>query len=63
MSDKKQKKTSIFICTLLCGASKGFMEALNTFIKHFEATQSLKIKISVNFYFNTTFWNAQNEKG
>ena len=32
--------------TLLCGASKGFMKALKTFIKPFEAPQrSLEIKI------------------
>ena len=40
------------------------MKTLKTFIKPFEAPQrSVKIKIQVNFYFNTTFWNAQDEKG
>ena len=35
-----------FYFTLLCGASKGFMKALKTFIKPFEAPQrSVKIKI------------------
>ena len=35
-----------FIFILLCGASKGFMKALKTFIKLFEAPQrSVKIKI------------------
>ena len=40
------------------------MKALKAFIKPFEAPQrSVKIKIQVNFYFNSTFWNAQGEKG
>ena len=30
---------------LLCGASKGFMNAFKAFIKPFEAPQSVKIKI------------------
>ena len=43
-----------------CGVSKGFMKALKTFIKPFGAPQrSVKIKIYVDFYFNTTFWNAR----
>ena len=51
--DKKKKLTYIFTFTLLSGASKGFMKA---FIKAFEAPQrSVKIKIQVNFYFNTGF--------
>ena len=36
--------------TPLFGASKGSMKA---------PQKSVKIKISVNFYFNTTFWNAR----
>ena len=40
------------------------MEALKVFTKPFEASQrSVKIKIEVNFYFNTTFRNAQDGKG
>ena len=39
------------------------MKALNAFIKPFEAPQrSVKIKISVNFYFNSTFLNARGGK-
>ena len=42
----KQKLTQIFIFTLLCGASKGFMKALKAFIKNFETLQrSVKIKL------------------
>ena len=41
----------MFIFTLLCGASKGFMKALKVFIKPFEAPQrSVKIKIELNFF-------------
>ena len=40
------------------------MKALKAFIKSFEALQrSVKIKLSVNFYFNTTFWNIRRGKG
>ena len=40
------------------------MKASKAFIKPFETPQrSVKIKISVNFHFNTTFWNTQGEKG
>ena len=40
--DKVQKLSEVFIFTLLCGASKGFMKAF----KPFEAPQrSVKIKI------------------
>ena len=54
--DKKKKSTEILIFTLLCGVSKGFMNTLKAFIKPFEAPEgSVKIKIQVNFYFNTTF--------
>ena len=36
------------------------MKAFKAFIKLFEAPQrSEKIKIKVNFHFNTTFWNTQ----
>ena len=43
---KERKLTLIFIFTLLCGASKGFMKAFKAFIKPFEAPQrSVKIKI------------------
>ena len=41
----------MFISTLLCGASKGFMKAFKAFIKPFEASQrSVKIKILRNFF-------------
>ena len=54
----------IFIFTLLFGASKGFIKAFKVFIKPFEAPQrSVKIKIQVNFYFNTTFENAWDGEG
>ena len=40
------------------------MEAFKAFMKPFEAPQgSVKIKSYVNFYFITTFWNAQDWKG
>ena len=35
--EEEKKLTYIFIFTLLCGASKGFMKALRAFIKPFEA--------------------------
>ena len=42
--------------TFFCGGSKGFIKASKACIKPFEAPQgSVKIKIYVNFYFNTTF--------
>ena len=54
MTYEEKKLTSIFIFTLLCGASKGFIKVLKAFIKPFEAPQrSEKIKIEANFYFNT----------
>ena len=37
--DEDKKLTYIFIFTLLCGASKGFMKALKALIKPFEARQ------------------------
>ena len=40
------------------------MMALKAFVKPFEAPQKrVKIKISVNFYFNIKFLNAQDGKG
>ena len=61
--DKDKKLTLIFIFTLLFGAAKGFMKALKAFIKPFEAPQRrVKIKIWVNFYFTTAFWNARDGK-
>ena len=46
----KYKLTYIFIFALLCGASKGFMKALKTFIKIFEAPQrNVKIKFELIF--------------
>ena len=61
--DKEKKLTSIFIFTLLCGVSKGFIKVLKAFIKPFEVPQrSVKIKILVNFYFNINFLNAQDGK-
>ena len=54
--DEEKKLTEIFIFTLLCGALKGFMKALKTLIKPFEAPRKrVKLKILLNFYFNTTF--------
>ena len=48
--DKGKKLTQIFMFTLLCGASKGFMKALESFIKSFEAPQKIvKIKIKLIF--------------
>ena len=53
--NEERKLTEIFIFTILCGASKGF-KALKAFIKLPEAPQrSVEIKVSVNFYFDTTF--------
>ena len=40
--DRKRKLTSIFIFTLVCGASKGFMKALEAFTKPFEAHKELQ---------------------
>ena len=43
---RREKINLIFIFTLLCGASKGFIKVLKAFIKPFEAPQrSAKIKI------------------
>ena len=58
--DKAKKLSYIFIFTLLCGASEGFMKDLKTFIKPSELPQrSAKIKILLNFYFNTAFRNER----
>ena len=58
--DEERKLTQILILTILCGPAKGFMKALKAFIKLFEAPQkNMKIKISVNFYFDITSWNAR----
>ena len=51
--DEERKLTEIFIFTLLCGTS-GFMKAFKAFIKPLEAPPSVKMKIQINFYFNTT---------
>ena len=62
--DEEKNLSEIFIFTLLCGASKGFIKALKAFKKLFEAPQrSAKITISLNFHFNTTFRNARYVKG
>ena len=39
------KITKVFIFTLLCGASKGFMKAFQVFKKPVERSQCVKIKI------------------
>ena len=52
---KERKLTSIFISTLFCGASEGFMEALKVFRKPFEAPQKV-------WKFNTTFQNSRGGK-
>ena len=46
ISGKERKLTKIFIFTLLCDASRGFMKTLNAFIKPFEAPQR-SVKISI----------------
>ena len=59
----EEKIVQIFILALLYGDSKGFIYALKSFIKPFEAPQrSVKIKNQVIFYFNTIFWNTQGGK-
>ena len=48
--DKVKKLSQIFIFTLLCGASKGFMKAFKAFIKPFDTPQrSVKIKLTLIF--------------
>ena len=50
--NKKKKLTKIFIFTLICGASKGFMKAFKAFLKPFGAPQRIvEIKTYVNFLF------------
>ena len=61
--DEGKKLSEIFIFTLFCGASKGFMKALKAFIKPFEAPQRIVKKKYFNFNFNTTFRNARDVKG
>ena len=39
IADEDRKSTYIFICTLLCAASKGFMKILKAFIKPFGAPE------------------------
>ena len=52
----RKKKNFKFFFTLLCGAAKGFMTTFKIFMKPFVVPQrSVKIKIQVNLYFNTTF--------
>ena len=66
LDPRQRKKNNLknFVFTLFCGASKGFIKALEAFMKPFEAPQrGAKIKILVNFYFNTTFWNGWVGKG
>ena len=47
--DKEKKLTQIFIFTLFCGASKGFIKPFET------SRKKLKIKILVNFHFEYNF--------
>ena len=37
IQDEEKQSTEMFIFTILCGASKAFLNALNAFIKPFEA--------------------------
>ena len=42
--ERREKLSQIFIFTLICGASEGFIKAFKAFIKPFEASQrSVKI--------------------
>ena len=53
---KERKLTEIFISTLLHCASRGFMKVLKVLIKLFEVPQRIvKIKISVDFCYNTAY--------
>ena len=62
--NEEKKLTSIFLFTLLCGASKGFMKALKVIIKPLKVPHiSVKRKIYVNFYFNINFLYVQDGKG
>ena len=61
---KDRKLTEVFVFTSLCVASKGFLKTLNAFITRFKAPQrSVKIKIKVNFYFNTTLLKCAGREG
>ena len=51
-----KRKNQIFIFTSLC-ASEGLMKALKA------PQRSVKIRIYLKFYFNTTFRNAHDGKG
>ena len=54
--DEERELTQIIIFTILCGPAKGFFEGFKALHKTFEVPQrNIKIKISVNFYFNITF--------
>ena len=54
--EEEKKLAEVFVFTLLCGTSKGFMNTQKALIKPFEAPQRhVKIKISAHFYFNKTF--------
>ena len=60
---RKEKINLNVYFTLLSGASKGLGKALKAFIKPAEAPQrSVKIKIYVNFYFNTALWKESGGK-
>ena len=54
-----KKVTWIFIFTLLCSASKGFMRALNAFIKPFEALQRGENKNFGWFFLFIWYWDAK----
>ena len=56
----KLKINYIFIFTLLCGTTKGFMKAFKVFIKPFKATQRC-VKIKKIFFF--LFVRGRDEKG
>ena len=61
--ERRGKNSSNFYFGTSYGDSKGFIYALKSFIKPFEAPQrSVKIKNQVIFYFNTIFWNTQGGK-
>ena len=64
--DEEKKLSFTFIFTLLCGASKGFVKALNlkAFIKFFEAPKrSVKIKIQLNFLFQYNLQKCTGQEG
>ena len=49
--DEEKNLSEIFIFTFLCSASKDFMKALKAFIKPFEVSQSVIIKVKFNLIF------------